>query len=365
MRRNCVFLIVQHLSPGGIEVLALNLLTKLREDSDLHIVALEGRKVEALKRWPVLMEYQDRLHFLAKREGLSMQTMVRLMAMFIRYRPRAVHTHHIGPLLYGGLAARLAFVKQLIHTEHDGWHLNENGKKQSLIMRILRPTMIAVADNVASCVAEKCKTDVPDVIYNGIDTQKFSVGHQAMARFSNYLPQGVRLIGAAGRLEEVKGHRYLIEAMQYVPEDVHLAIAGDGSQKAKLTRMVHDLGLESRVHLLGRVDDMRSFYRALDVFCLPSLNEGFPLSPLEAQACGIPAVLSNVGGCSEALCADTGFLAKAGDALDLASQINMALAGQCELSPRGFILKNFDLESMASAYQRLYFGQSMKEVCHV
>jgi len=355
-KKRPVFLIVQHLRPGGIEVLALNLLEKLRGERELHIIALEGTRAAAMAHWPVLQACPDRLHFVNKGAGLSPMAMVKLIGLFLRYRPQAVHTHHIGPMIYGGMAARLCGIRTLIHTEHDGWHLRRNGGLQAKIMRFLRPMMIAVAGHVGHCVARECKTMTPRTIYNGIDTHVFSPGNKTMARLYFGLPKKVRIIGCAGRMEEVKGQRYLIEALQYLPQDVHIALAGDGSLRQDLESHARDLGVGARIHFLGRVDAMNRFYRAVDVFCLPSLNEGFPLSPLEAQACGIPAVLSDVGGCAEALCPRTGTLTKAGDAEDLADKLQQTLnADQTQSqSPRDFILDHFDLDAIAAAYDAVY-----------
>ena len=350
-----VFLIVQHLRPGGIEVLALNLLEKLRGRHDIHIVALEGTQADSLAHWPVLQDYKDRLHFLNKTSGLSFHTLLKLLTLFVRFRPQTIHTHHIGPMIYGGLAARLCGICNLIHTEHDGWHLKANGKLQARVMKWLNPSMVAVAEHVGERVAAECNAPMPRIVYNGIDTHKFSEGDKITARLDQGLPREARIIGCAGRMEKVKGHRILIETLPYLPQDVHIAFAGDGSLKEDLIAHAHQLNIADRVHILGRIDDMCSFYRGLDVFCLPSLNEGFPLSPLEAQACGIPAVLSDVGGCSEALCRDTGFLAQAGDQKDLATKLTHALTRQGQdTSPRQFILDHFDLEEIAATYEALY-----------
>lgn len=356
-----VFMIVQHLSPGGIEVLALNLLEELRDRRELHIVALEGTQKDALSLWPILHDHKNRLHFLNKPSGFSPITLMKLIGLFLRYRPQAVHTHHIGPMIYGGAAARLSGVQNLIHTEHDGWHLKHNGKLQSHVMKALKPSIICVANHVGERVSDSCNIPSPRTIYNGIDTQYFSEGNQILARSNIGLPQEVRLIGCAGRMEEVKGQRFVIDALMYLPEDVHLVLAGDGTLRKTLERHAKALALHHRVHFLGRVDAMRGFYRALDVFCLPSLNEGFPLSPLEAQACGIPAVLSDVGGCSEALCRDTGFLAQAGNAQDLANQLGRALSEKSPFSARRFIVEHFNLSDIAAAYDGLYTHNKKQE----
>ena len=354
MKKKPVYLIVQHLSPGGIEVLSLNLLKELKNSRDIYIISLQGNEKDTIKSWPVLSKYKNRFLFLEKKEKISFSTFIKMLFIFLKKRPSAVHTHHIGPLIYGGIAARICGVKNLIHTEHDGWHLKENGRKETILNYILKPNIVAVSKNVSHALKENCNIQKEKILYNGIDTNIFSPMNKALARYNFRLPDNKKIIGSAGRLEEVKGHQYLIKAMIDIDENIHLAIAGDGSQKCKLVDLVQKLGIENRVHFLGRVDNMRLFYNALDVFCLPSLNEGFPLSPLEAQACGIPAVLTNVGGCSEALCRDTGFLAKSKDPQDLAITINKALDSKIKKSPRAFIVKNFSLKEMVEKYNSLY-----------
>lgn len=353
-KKKPVFLIVQHLSAGGIEVLALNLLEKLKKDNNLHIIALEGLKDDALKNWPILNKYKERLHFLKKRPGLCPLTLIKLISIFARKRPQTVHTHHIGPLIYGGFAARLTIIDNIVHTEHDGWHLEQNGHKQSVLIKLIQPKIIAVARHVAQSVKNKCGIEKPDVIYNGVDTRTFTKCNMIAARHRHDLPKDVRLIGCAGRLEKVKGHKYLIESLKHLPSNFHVTFAGDGTLKEQLKQQADNLGLQSRVHFLGRIDDMPSFYRSLDVFCLPSLNEGFPLSPLEAQACGIPTIVSNVGGSPETICPDTGMTCKSADPKDLAQKIIKSLNHKEKKSPRDFILKNFCLEKSANLYKKLY-----------
>jgi hypothetical protein len=116
--------VVQHLAPGGIESLTLELLRFAHPDDQLLVVSLEGDKQEALARWPRLQEYQDKLVFLQKAPGVQFGLVVTLVKAFKGVRPDVVHTHHIGPLMYAGYAAKLAGVPVRIHTEHDAWHLN-------------------------------------------------------------------------------------------------------------------------------------------------------------------------------------------------------------------------------------------------
>ena len=350
-----VIQVVQHLRPGGIETMALDLVNFSQQDERTFIVSLEGEKDEAIKAWPRLKLYGEHLIFLDKKSGFTPLLIAKLAYLLIKLDADVVHTHHIGPLIYGGLAARMVGIHCLIHTEHDAWHLNDvhRRKLQQAILSLVRPTLVADAHSVAENVRRQLKTDLIKVIPNGIDTARFIPGNKQEARHYLHLPQQIRLIGCGGRLEQVKGQHILINAMVSLDNDVHLALAGSGSMEAGLRQQVDKFNLADRVHFLGRIDDMPTFYQALDVFCLPSLNEGFPLSPLEAQSCGIPTLVTDVGGSRETLCAHSGEYVVAGDAVSMAKVLSKMLNKHYLISPRNFILHHGNVRLMADRYALL------------
>lgn len=347
--------IVQHLRPGGLEALALDLVAHAPAGQEAHIVSLEGSREATLAAWPRLRGIADRLHFLEKPPGLRPLAALRLAARLRRLGARGVVTHHVGPLLYGGAAARVARVPALVHAEHDAWHLEEEGERRLMrrLLRWLDPKLVAVSQTVADAICERIPEARPVVIANGIDTSRFCPGSKAEARRSLGLPPDLRLVGCAARLEAVKGHALLLEAMRHLPADVHLALAGIGSLEASLKAQAAALGLAGRMHWLGRVDDMPAFHRASDVFCLASQAEGLPLSPLEAQACGVPVVLTDVGGCHEAVCPATGRLVPAGDAAALALALRLQLERSGSGEPASFVRDRFDIRRAAEAYGAL------------
>lgn len=353
---NVVVQVVQHLRPGGIETMALDLQGFSQPDDEVHIVSLEGDKEEAIAAWARLVPVKDRLHFLSKPAGTRLSTLITLFRLFRSLKVAVVHTHHIGPLLYGGLAARMVGVRRIIHTEHDAWHLRapKVRRLQEFLIMALRPVLVADA----AAIADELKKIMPDryhrVIANGIDTERFSPGNKHHARGILGLPQGVPLIGCAARLEKVKGHEVLISALERLPENVHLALAGEGSREDELKSLARKAGLAERVHFLGMVEAMPEFYRALDVFCLPSLSEGMPLSPLEAQACDVPCVLSDVGACRETLCPDSGLLAEPGNHEALARSLSARLAVAPARGPRSHVVDWGDVRRMVNAYEQLH-----------
>ncbi len=347
--------VVQRLAPGGIEALVLEFERLCQPDQPVLVVSLEGTHEALVRSWPRSASLGDRLIALEKRPGFQPQVFLDLVRLFRRVRPVAVQTHHVGPLLYGGLAARLAGIDRVVHTEHDAWHLSVR-KRRAVVrgaLAAVRPHLIACGSQVAAAVRRALPGTNAEVIANGVDLDRFRPDDRTANRRRLGLPLGVQLIGSAGRLEPVKGHDVLISALSQLPSSVHLALAGNGSQRSELEDQVQMSGLHDRVHFLGMLDDMVGFYRALDVFCLPSRNEGLPLSLLEAQASGIPAVASDVGGVREAACPRTARLVPADRPGLLADALQTVLTRPAPVSPRRFVKDNFDLADTIGAYRAL------------
>ncbi|TCS42383.1 glycosyltransferase [Reinekea marinisedimentorum] len=344
--------IVQHLQPGGIETMVLDLARFAEQGKKALIVSLEGTETEALARWPRLKEFRDQLAFLNKQPGWQLKTFWELHRLLRRNNVERVHTHHIGPMLYGGVAARLAGVQQWVHTEHDAWHLQNprHRKLAGFCFRSFKPCLVADA----GMVADQIKTQLPgvstEVIYNGIDTQRFCPGNQQQAREHLGLPVDKQLIGCAARLHEVKGQHRLIHLIKKFPAHVHLALAGSGDTKQQLVELAYSLKVADRVHFLGAIDDMPEFYRSLDVFCLTSDFEGLPLSPLEAQACNIPAVVTDVGGARETVCPKTGYWVPLDNEAKLITAVANAFMRPQYPQPRTFIEQQYDVRKMVKEY---------------
>ncbi len=353
--------VVQHLMPGGIETMALDLTAFSGQHEKTIIVSLEGDYHSAVNHWPRLRSVANKIIFLNKQPGITPLLILRLHRLFKKLNVDVVQTHHIGPLLYAGIAARLTGVKCLIHTEHDAWHLSNVRRcvLQRWVNRLTRPVLVADAKIVAIKMRQFLSLNNIKIIPNGIDTERFTPGDKKEARKKLGLPESVQLIGCSGRLEKIKGQKVLIHALAKLPSTVHLALAGAGSTEAELRHLVNILHLRKRVHFMGCIDEMPSFYRALDVFCLPSLNEGHPLSPLEAQACNIPTAVTDVGGSRETLCPHSGRLIPAENVVAMALTLRKMLMHRQhkpQVNPRCFVQKKGDVRLMAKAYANLRMG---------
>lgn len=351
--------VVQHLAPGGIETMVLELQKVYQRTDEVIIISLEGHLNDSMKRWPRLYGLNCQLIFCNKSPGVSLKLIYELIALFRKIEPDAVHTHHIGPLIYAGTAARLAGVKQVVHTEHDGWHLEASKKRQKLqraVLGFVKPRLVADASHVAHILQKYFPKQPLNIILNGIDTRRFRPGRHIKARKELELPEQKIIVGCAARLVNGKGHTYLLDALARLPGNIHLALAGDGPIRCDLMAQARQMGIMHRVHFLGTVENMPTFYHALDLFCLPSEAEGLPLSPLEAQACGVPVLITDTGGCKEAVCAETGLLVPPKDSDALARGVLKLLkrfTRAKQKSPREYVLKRHDLYKVARDYRML------------
>lgn len=169
-------------------------------------------------------------------------------------------------------------------------------------------------------------------IPNGYDQKKFYPLDKQMCRDKLGLPKDKKIILNVGNpYGEVKGHSYLIEAMEKVVSkrnDGLCYIVGDGVLREKLERQISLSNLQDHVKIVGLKPhhEVPLWMNACDIFVLPSLNEGNPTVLVESLGCGKPFVGTSVGGVPEIITSDDfGFLVKPGDSLDLAEKISHSL----------------------------------------
>lgn len=286
-------------------------------------------------------------------------------------RPALVHTRNQSGL-DALLPARLAGIR-CVHSEH-GWDVdNLDGRafKPLLLRRLHRPLVdqyIAVSRDLARFLSDAVGVPAARVtqIYNGVDTTRFAPGVPA----SDVLPPGFRvpgqvLIGTVGRVQAVKDQATLLRAfaaLQAVPglPPLRLVVAGDGPLQPELRALAAQLGITPITAFTGATDRIADVLRSLDVFVLPSLNEGISNTILEAMASGLPVIATAVGGNVELVEADRhGALFDTGDVGALTALLadyareparRAAHGGQA----RAEALARFSLDAMVTAYAGVY-----------
>jgi glycosyltransferase involved in cell wall biosynthesis len=201
------------------------------------------------------------------------------------------------------------------------------------------------------------------VILNGANLERFL---NVPARPGS-VPPRVRF-GIAARMVAEKDHFTLLRAFALVTGEIpgaELQIAGDGPLKDRLEEFTRELNLTDRVTFLGALPHIAQFLSQLDILVLSSLNEGLPLSLLEAMAAGLPIVSTRAGGVEEAARdGQNAYLAAVGDSNDLArAMIRMALApnlAQMGALGQRIVQDRFRIEDTWKAYCELFLSLGAK-----
>jgi glycosyltransferase involved in cell wall biosynthesis len=200
------------------------------------------------------------------------------------------------------------------------------------------------------------------VLPNGVDVDAWRPNASVGATVRQDI--GVRnefLWLAAGRLDTVKDYSTLLRAMHDLPAWARLVLAGEGPQQNDLRQLSARLGLEHRVRFLGFEPDIKRWMQAADGFVLSSHWEGLPMALLEAAACALPTVATEVAGTREIILKGwTGWMAPAGDADALSKEMLRVMQTPPEERramgerARQQVIARFSLESVLDRWERLY-----------
>lgn len=247
-------------------------------------------------------------------------------------KPSVFHAHLGWPLgcRHGLMAARLSRVPAIVGTSHlysPVSHVRFGWLKQRLQAAML-DQYIAVSNEVKKRLCQDLH--VPEgkirVVHNGIRMEPFKGTSNTSVRAALSGGSARPIILTVARLHQQKGHVYLLEAAAMVPDALFI-LAGDGPERPFLEKRARGLGLEARVRFLGQRQDIPLLLASCDLFILPSLYEGLPLSVLEAMAAGKPVVATAIGGTDEAVIhGETGFLVPPANPVELATVIRKVLS---------------------------------------
>jgi glycosyltransferase involved in cell wall biosynthesis len=253
----------------------------------------------------------------APRPLCDLAALFRLILLFRRLKPQIVHTHTAKAGAIGRLAALLAGVPLRLHTFHG--HVFEGYFSRPISRLICAAERLLAALTARIIVpSERLRKEIVRrfrvaprarvvVLEPGIALAPF---FEARARFFGELrreigaKEGAPLLGSVGRLVPIKRFDLLLRAFSTIRAafpDALLAIAGDGTERARLESFARDLGVAEAVRFLGFRRDLGRIYADLDLFCLCSRNEGTPTALIEAMAAGVPCVATEVGGVADVL----------------------------------------------------------------
>ena len=304
-------------------------------------------------------------------------TVWKLYQLFRRERPDIVHTHtakagtvgRLAGLLYRWLTPRALMGRprkcQFVHTYHGHIFHSYYGPLKTrafltiekILARIGTDRIIVISEQQRTEINEKFRVGRADsfsVIPLGLDLSPFqdwqSRRHKLRKELS--LTADNILVGIVGRLTEVKNHKLFLDSIAVFKtrfavtptKKVLFAVVGDGSLRQQLEQQAAGLGLRDDVVFLGSRRDMENIYPAFDIAALTSLNEGTPLTLIEAMANARPVVSTLVGGVVDLL----------------GPTVSRDAEGRFEICERGVGVPAGDSEAFGSAITRLVRDEDLR-----
>lgn len=328
-------------------------------------------------------------------------TIWKLYRLLVSLRPQIVHTHtakagtvgRVAGLLYRWLtpAALIGRPRRcsFVHTYHGHiFHSYYSKFKTSLFLAVEKILARMATDRII-VISEQQRREIHEefgvgrkpqlkVIPLGLDLTPFASWAERRETLRNEL--GIRqqelLIGIVGRLTEIKNHQMFLEAAALLKDDfshVRFVIIGDGHLRPALEQLAAQLGLTTQIIFLGLRNDPENFYPALDIVALTSLNEGTPLTLIEAMANARAVAATAVGGVidllgeakaipdapSDVMLGERGVLVRGHDPVDFGQALSILIKDEAlrrELGERGrqFVQDNYSKERLVNDIVNLY-----------
>lgn len=306
---NILYMITTLRPYGGAEVALANLIPYIDKSAfNVWVGTVFGREEKEVN----IQLPADRIHYFdfSKRYYTDIKGYGRLMDFIGMNRIDVIHTHLFAANTVGRIAGWRSKVPVIISTEHNTY-LNKT-RMCNLVDKILaRVTskIVAVSNSVLEYSSKQ--TAIRPSLYEYIPNcvpidriRELSADDKIGKKRSLGIEPETPIVLSVGRLTEQKGYPYLlhaaIEVIRKIPAAVFL-IVGKGEMKEELERQIQTLGLEHSVRLLGFRDDIFDLMQISEIFAMPSFWEGLPVTLIEAGACRLPVVATNVGGIMEVI----------------------------------------------------------------
>lgn len=303
----------------------------------------------------------------------DLRTAWELFRVMRRVRPDIVHTHKAKAGAIGRAVALAAGVPVRIHTFHGHvFHGYFSPAKTRAFLAIERSLarfttrLVTLSDRLLDELAWRWRIAPPErfaVVPLGFDLDPFitSAKHRGELRRELGIAPEIKLVGIVGRMVPVKDHRTFIEAAALLAarrSDVHFVFVGGGELEAEVRAQLAERNLLDRSHLLGWRRHLERIYPDLDVVALSSLNEGTPVSLIEAMSAGVSVVSTAVGGVRDLLRdGERGEVVPPSDPQALAAAIERSLSSSAAERARRVqreVIAQFSAERLCDDLKRLY-----------
>ena len=365
--------VVYRFDTGGLENGVVNLINHMPTSAYRHaVVAL----TEVVPGFASRIQRND-VEFVSlhKPPGHGVKLYPQLVRLLRQLDPAIVHTRNLAALECQ-VPAWWAGVPGRVHGEHgrDVEDLDGSSRRHQWMRRAYSPFVhqyVALSRDLGGYLTDRCGIKESRIaqIYNGVDTLLFtpSTGARPAIAGCPFVDAQHWLVGTVGRMQTVKDQtllaRAFVGAVAQQPalrERLRLVMVGGGPLRDECLAILNTGGVGDLAWLPGERADVPDVMRGLDCFVLPSKAEGISNTILEAMACGLPVVATDVGGNAELVDAGrTGCLVPAGDVEQLAAALisvatDPETARKWGQAGRERVERRFSLQSMVAAYQRVY-----------
>lgn len=292
-----------------------------------------------------------------------------LKKQLVRLQPAIVHTHTSKAGALGRLAAAAANLRAqrpsvIVHTPHGHLFYGYYGPLKTFVFRLAEKFLAGFADRLVALTPGEMRESIAAgigkpgqwaVVHSGVDLRPPAVPLQ---KRDLDIPADEIAIGTVARLEPVKGVEVLVRAaallVKRLPgKKLRFVIVGAGELEAQLRALAAGLGVRDRVLFTGFRGDAAAAMGALDIYVQPSLNEGMGRAPLEAQALGLPVVVSRVCGLPDVIReGETGLSVEPRSPEDLAAALEKLILSPGLRARMGAAARVWALEKDSSGFPR-------------
>ncbi|MEW6213669.1 MAG: glycosyltransferase [Nitrospirota bacterium] len=356
------------MSIGGAEQVIYNLVENTDRDKyEVSIICLDhpigtfGRQLQE-KGYEIIA--------CDRKPGFDLSVVRMIHNLIVQHNIDVLHCHQYTPYVYGLFGAAFTRAK-VIFTEHGRFYPDRRRFKRILLNPLLScftdyVTAISMATRNALIQYENFPRKNIKVIYNGIDDSRYMLPSEVDLRQSLGINQDALILGTVARLDPIKNQKMMIKALGIIRSkhpNSCLLIVGDGPERENLESAALELGLSSHVLFTGFREDAHRFMKIMDIFLLTSFSEGTAMTLLEAMACGLPCIVTDVGGNPEIVKdQDTGFVVSSNDEKALSKVIDMLIENgdlrkKIGMAGRKRFEANFTVDKMVGAYQGMYDGE--------
>lgn len=289
-----VLQVIPEFKLAGAETMCENLLSQLKERG-IDVVAVSLFRTESA----ITLRLQKRsipIVYLDKHPGFDLSLFRKLWKLFRKEKPDVVHTH-LYAMKYAVPVALVTGVKVKIHTVHNIAQKEATPITQKLNRLLYRAGLVipvALSKDVQQTILDvyRLKRENVPIILNGSDLKR------CIPKDYDDHPETVRFLHI-GRFSPQKNHTMLIAAFEKFHKAfprTELYLFGEGELMSETKRQVEQAGLEESVRFRGLTDWVYPELHDADVFVLPSLYEGIPMTLIEAMGTGLPVIATKVGG---------------------------------------------------------------------